>query len=52
MLGILVCVAVSIVGFIIIRAIETAVSKGVDKAVDAAGKAYQRHKEQKENDRK
>ena len=48
-LGVLACVMVSIVGFVIIRAIEKAVYKGADAAVDAVSKAYQKHKEQKEN---
>ena len=45
-LGVLACVGVSIVGFVIIRFIEKAISKGVDAAADAAAKAYQKHKEQ------
>ena len=45
-LGVLACVGVSIVGFVIIRLIEQAVSKGVDAAADAAVKAYRKHKEQ------
>lgn len=45
-LGILACVGVSIVGFVIIRIIEQAISKGVDAAADAAAKAYRKHKEQ------
>lgn len=45
-LGILACVGVSIVGFVIIRIIEKAIGKGVDAAVDAAEKAYRKHKEQ------
>lgn len=45
-LGVLACVGVSIVGFVIIRLIEQAVSKGVDAAADAAAKAYRKHKEQ------
>ena len=45
-LGVLACVGVSIVGFVIIRLIEKAIGKGVDAAVDAAAKAYQKHKEQ------
>ena len=38
-LGILACVGVSIVGFVIIRIIEKAIGKG-------AAKAYRKHKEQ------
>lgn len=45
-LGVLACVGVSIIGFVIIRLIEQAIGKGVDAAVDAATKAYQKHKEQ------
>ena len=45
-LGILACVGVSIVAFVIIRLIEQAISKGVDAAADAAAKAYRKHKEQ------
>lgn len=45
-LGILACLGVSIVGFIVIRVIENAIGKGVDAAVDAATRAYQKRKEQ------
>ena len=45
-LGILACVGVSIVGFIIIRIIEKAIGKGVDAAANAAANAYRKHKEQ------
>ena len=45
-LGILACVGVSIVGFVIIRIIEKAIGKGVDAAADVAAKAYRKHKEQ------
>ena len=45
-LGVLACVGVSIVGFVIIRLIEQAIGKGVDAAADAAAKAYRKHKEQ------
>lgn len=48
-LGILACVGVSVVGFVIIRVIEKAIGKGVDAATGAAVKAYQKHKEQKED---
>lgn len=44
-LGILACVAVSVVGFVIIKAIENAIGKGVDAAADAAAKAYRKHKD-------
>ena len=47
-LGVLACVGVSIVGFVIIRLIEQAVSKGVDAAADAASKAYRNHKARKD----
>ncbi len=47
-LGILVLIAVSVVGFIIIRAIEKAISKGVDAGVDAAARAIQKRREQKQ----
>ena len=45
-LGILACVGVSVVGFVIIRVIEKAIGKGIDATTDAAAKAYQKHKEQ------
>ena len=45
-LGVLACVGVSVVGFVIIRLIEKAIGKGVDAAADAVAKAYQKHKEQ------
>ena len=45
-LGVLACVGVSVVGFVIIRIIEKAIGKGVDAAADAAAKAYRKHKEQ------
>ena len=45
-LGVLACVGVSIIGFVIIRIIEKAIGKGVDAAADAAAKAYRKHKEQ------
>ena len=45
-LGVLGCVGVSIIGFVIIRLIEKAIGKGVDAAADAAAKAYRKHKEQ------
>ena len=45
-LGVLACVGVSIVGFVIIRFIEQAIDKGVDVAADAAVKAYRKHEEQ------
>ena len=45
-LGVLACVGVSIVGFVIIRLIEKAIGKGVDAAADAVAKAYRKHKEQ------
>lgn len=48
-LGILACVGVSIVGFVIIRVIEKAIGKGVDAAVDATARAYKRRKEQRED---
>ena len=41
-LGILACVGVSVVGFVI----EKAIGKGIDAATDAAAKAYRKHKEQ------
>ena len=45
-LGVLACVGVSIIGFVIIRFIEQAIDKGIDVAADAAVKAYRKHKEQ------
>ena len=50
-LGIVACIGVSIVGFVLIRLIEKAIGKGVDAAVDAATKAYQKRKEQKEEEK-
>ncbi|MCR5611091.1 MAG: hypothetical protein K6F68_04585 [Clostridiales bacterium] len=49
-LGILVFVAVSVVGFIIIRFIEKAIGKGVNAAADAASKAYEKHRQQKKEE--
>ncbi len=46
-LGIIACLAVSIVGFIIIRAIERAIDKGVDKAAEKIGEAHRRRKAEK-----
>ena len=46
-LGILTLIGVSVLGFIIIRFIENAISKGVDKAADKISEAYQHRKEQK-----
>lgn len=48
-LGIVTCVAVSVVGFIIIRLIENAINKGVDKAVDSVSNAYRKHKAKKDS---
>ena len=47
LLAILALLGVSVLGFIVIRVIENLISKGVDTTVDAAGKAYRKHKEQK-----
>ena len=46
-LGIITMLAVSAVGFVLIRLIENALYSGVDKAVDAAVDAYGRHKAKK-----
>lgn len=46
-LTILTGVGVSVGGFIVIRLIENAIYKGVDKAVDKIHDAYQQRKEQK-----
>ena len=46
-LTVLAGIGVSVVGFIIIRLIENAISKGVDKASDKIQEAYHRRKEQK-----
>ena len=46
-LAVLACLGISVAGFFIIRALENAVSKGVDKAVDAATRAYENHKQNK-----
>ena len=48
-LGILACIGVSIVGFVVIRLIENAIGKGVDAAANAASKAIQRRREQNAN---
>lgn len=48
-LGILACLGISIVGFVLIRFIENAIGKGVDTAVDAASKAIQNRKQAKED---
>lgn len=44
-LGVLACLGVSIVGFVVIKLIENAVYAGVDKAVDAASNAIQKRKQ-------
>ncbi|MBE5851257.1 MAG: hypothetical protein E7298_14205 [Lachnospiraceae bacterium] len=49
-LGIITGIAVSVVGFVIIRAIEQALSKGVDAAVIAAKKARENRKQRDENE--
>ena len=46
-LGIIALLAVSVVGFIVIRLIENALYAGMNKAVDAAVDAYGRHKAKK-----
>lgn len=46
-LGILTGLGVSVVGFIVIRLIENAIHKGVEKAADKISEAHQRRKEQK-----
>ena len=46
-LGVLAGLGVAIVGFIVIRLIEKAVSTGADKLADKATDAYRRHAEQK-----
>ena len=46
-LAVVVGLAISVVGFIVIRFLENALSKGIDKAVDKASDAYRRRKEQK-----
>ena len=48
-LAILACLGISVVGFVVIRLLEKALSRGVDKAVDAATKAYENHKQNKGN---
>lgn len=47
-LGILACIGISVVGFVLIRIIEKAIYKGTNAAINAATNAYQKHKEQKE----
>ena len=47
-LAIATCLAASVVGFIIIRLIENALYKGVDKAADAVSKVWQKHKDNKD----
>ncbi|MBO4848620.1 MAG: hypothetical protein J5586_05660 [Clostridia bacterium] len=51
-LGIIVFIAVSVVGFIIIRFLEKALSKGVNAAADAASKAYENHRQKKNGEEK
>ncbi len=46
-LGILAGLGVSVVGFIVIRLIENAIHKGVEKAADKISETYRRRKEQK-----
>lgn len=46
-LGILTLLGVSVVGFIVIRLIENAIGAGVNKAADAASKAWQNRKQNK-----
>ena len=46
-LGILTGLAVSVVGFFIIRMLENAVNKGVDKVSEKVSDAYHRRQEQK-----
>ncbi len=46
-LGILAGLGVSVVGFIVIRLIENAIHKGVEKATDKISETYRRRKEQK-----
>lgn len=48
-LAILAFLGVSIVGFVIIKAIENLISKGVDKAGDAVSNAIQNHKNKHNN---
>ena len=47
-LAVAACLAASVVGFIIIRLIENVLYKGVDKAADAVSKAWQKHKDNKD----
>ncbi len=46
-LGILACLGVAVVGFVVIRLLEKAFDKGADAVVDAASRAIQKRKEQK-----
>lgn len=46
-LGILAGLAVSVVGFFLIRMLENAVGRGVDKAADKISASYHRHQAQK-----
>ena len=46
-LGILTCVAVSVVGFVLIRLLEKAINKGTDKMIDAASNAINKRKQEK-----
>ena len=46
-LGILAGLAVSIVGFVVIRLIENAIGRGVDKAAEKISEAHRRRKEQR-----
>ena len=45
-LGVLACVGISIVGFVVIKFIENALGAAIDKGVDAAAKAYEDRKNQ------
>jgi hypothetical protein len=47
-LGIVALIAVSIVGFILIRLIENAIGKGVDAGVDAAARAIEKRRQAKQ----
>ena len=48
-LAILAGLGVAVVGFVLIRLLEKGIAKGVNKGVDAAAYAYQKHKEKKNN---
>ena len=45
-LGVLAAIAVTIIGFIVIRLLENILSAGADKAADAVGDAVRKHRQE------